>query len=303
MQPGGGGGGVTATKQHPHPHPPYRGIINTQGTSCHTSSALQLLFHCFPKFRAAVLELARVSADYYVSSRLRSQQRKRQQQRKQKDDATKGSGGAGEEEEGDEGGEVIYQEFVYQLSWFFHLLAYCEDIVQVSQERVDKVFAPYRTLLPSSSSSYVEEEAPTTTDKEAAEAKEEAAASAVATAVEVEEVSDSEGEGEEIAKDDEAAAAAAAREEKVPNNNATTTIDADDFLASLDALMNGSSREATKQEDSDVEKGYDGISCSFAIAISFSRWHFNCKRQQQQRSRRCSKYSYHGCTRFFRIIK
>src|SRR5210317_34676 len=43
----------------------YRGITNTNGTSCHTSSALQLLFHCFPRLREELLNLANVSVDYY----------------------------------------------------------------------------------------------------------------------------------------------------------------------------------------------------------------------------------------------
>ena len=83
----------------------YRGIANTNGTGCHTSSALQLLFHCFPRLRDELLNLANISANYTVQSS--SPEHKHAQ--------------------------AIEKEFVYQLSWFFYLLANAEDIIAIAQ--------------------------------------------------------------------------------------------------------------------------------------------------------------------------
>lgn len=91
-----------------------RGIKNTNGTSCHASSALQLLFHCFPRLRARLLELALVGASYVNS------------------DATNNNNN--NDTEGDEEIQVVHNEFVHQLSWFFHLLAYAEDVLSIPSD-------------------------------------------------------------------------------------------------------------------------------------------------------------------------
>ena len=82
---------------------PYRGIANPVGTSCHTSSALQVLFHCFPALTDALLTLAPVSASRSAS-------------------AATGSGSA-----------RIDEEFVHQLAWFYHLLAHGEDLLGLAR--------------------------------------------------------------------------------------------------------------------------------------------------------------------------
>jgi len=92
---------VTITNTTATAIPTYRGIANVNGTSCHTSSALQLLFHCFPHLREALLNLAPISAEYYL------------------------------EKEGHVH-DVVQHEFVYQLSWFFYLLAYEEDALEIA---------------------------------------------------------------------------------------------------------------------------------------------------------------------------
>lgn len=86
----------------------YRGITNTNGTGCHTSSALQLLFHCFPRLRDELLNLA------YSSANLPAQK-------------------SSPSDEENKHTTAIEKEFVYQLSWFFYLLANAEDIIAITQ--------------------------------------------------------------------------------------------------------------------------------------------------------------------------
>jgi len=92
-------------------HNAYRGITNTNGTGCHTSSALQLLFHCFPRLREELLNVANVSANYTVQI----------------------SSSGSSKEKGNDHAHAIEEEFVYQISWFFHLLANAEDIIEVAR--------------------------------------------------------------------------------------------------------------------------------------------------------------------------
>lgn len=89
----------------------YRGIRNKNGTGCHTSSALQLLFHCFPRLREELLQLASVSANctVHLLSFDSSKDRKHNH------------------------AHAVEKEFVYQLSWFFYLLANAEDILALAQ--------------------------------------------------------------------------------------------------------------------------------------------------------------------------
>ena len=63
-----------------------RGISNIHGTSCHTSSAIQLIYHCFPTLRSSLLELAPKSAEYHVANSVerRSYNSNRQQQQRRK---------------------------------------------------------------------------------------------------------------------------------------------------------------------------------------------------------------------------
>ena len=86
----------------------YRGIINSNGTGCHTSSALQLMYHCFPKLREEVLNLANVSANYAVKKSSSIDEESKYMQ-------------------------SLEKEFVYQLSWFFYLLASSKDVIEVAQ--------------------------------------------------------------------------------------------------------------------------------------------------------------------------
>jgi len=88
-----------------------RGITNANGTGCHTSSALQLLFHCFPRLREDLLNIANVSASYTAQQSLSSTS-----------------------DEENNSVKAIEKEFVYQLSWFFYLLANAEDIIAIAQE-------------------------------------------------------------------------------------------------------------------------------------------------------------------------
>ena len=101
---------MTTSKLQPHSIMSHRGINNVNGTACHTSSALQLIFHCFPLLREALLKLAPVCAEFYMMG-----QRKRSSRSANK------------------GAEIVQNEFVYQLSWFFYLLAYDEDVLEVSK--------------------------------------------------------------------------------------------------------------------------------------------------------------------------
>ena len=129
-----------------HHRYPHRGINNVHGTSCHTSSALQLLFHCFPEVTEALLQLAPVSAEYYWTTTATAaaadaaQRERRNRQRHQ----------SREENNSDEASPVLavpatssvvvflpHHEFVYQLSWFYHLLAYSEDVLQIYKEKVN----------------------------------------------------------------------------------------------------------------------------------------------------------------------
>eukprot|EP00804_Cyclotella_cryptica_P011068 CCRYP_013541-RA/>CCRYP_013541-RA protein AED:0.05 eAED:0.05 QI:0/-1/0/1/-1/1/1/0/1054 len=86
-----------------------RGITNTSQTACHTSSSLQLLYHCFPLLRRALLELASIA----------SRERRRQQRRKAKECPKGEHGQTSEQDDNNEWDS----ELVYQLSWFFLLLA------------------------------------------------------------------------------------------------------------------------------------------------------------------------------------
>lgn len=86
----------------------YRGITNANGTGCHTSSALQLLFHCFPRLREDLLNLANVSANYTAQKSPLSVEEMKHVQ-------------------------TVEKEFVYQLSWFFYLLANADDIIAIAQ--------------------------------------------------------------------------------------------------------------------------------------------------------------------------
>jgi len=90
-----------------------RGITNANGTGCHTSSALQLLFHCFPRLREDLLNLSNVSANYTAQQSLSS---------------------TSTSDEENNSVKAIEKEFVYQLSWFFYLLANAEDIIAIAQE-------------------------------------------------------------------------------------------------------------------------------------------------------------------------
>lgn len=85
-----------------------RGITNANGTGCHTSSALQLLFHCFPRLREDLLNLANVSANYAAQKSPLSDEENKHVQ-------------------------AVEKEFVYQLSWFFYLLANAEDIIAIAR--------------------------------------------------------------------------------------------------------------------------------------------------------------------------
>jgi len=131
---------------YPPPHP-HRGINNVNGTSCHTSSALQLLFHCFPKVTEALLLLAPISAEYYwidKCTKAATQQERRHQKQLQnrivKIDNQCGIDETHSYTVGLRGTEsIIPIEFVYQLSWFFHLLACSEDILQVAKEKAENV--------------------------------------------------------------------------------------------------------------------------------------------------------------------
>ena len=93
----------------------YRGITNANGTSCHTSSALQLLFHCFPRLREELLNLANVSVDYYCPTQHHN------------------GASCAQKDRVDKHTQAIENEFVYHLSWFFYLLAYAEDITSTNQ--------------------------------------------------------------------------------------------------------------------------------------------------------------------------
>lgn len=86
----------------------YRGITNDNGTGCHTSSALQLLFHCFPRLREDLLNLANVSANYTAQKSPLSDEENKHV-------------------------KTVEKEFVYQLSWFFYLLANAEDITAMAR--------------------------------------------------------------------------------------------------------------------------------------------------------------------------
>ena len=95
-----------------------RGITNIHGTSCHTSASLQLLHHCFPTLRVSILELASVSADYHVEEQYYNKVK------------TKEGNNVDEEDL-----EIIECEFVYQLSWFYYLLAHNVDILDVARTK------------------------------------------------------------------------------------------------------------------------------------------------------------------------
>ncbi|KAL7506616.1 hypothetical protein ACHAXN_003862 [Cyclotella atomus] len=72
-----------------------RGIKNPSDTACHTSSSLQLLYHCFPSLRCALLDLSSISS------------------RENRDIAKK-----------DQTAVDFNNELVYHLSHFYHLLTY-----------------------------------------------------------------------------------------------------------------------------------------------------------------------------------
>ena len=96
-----------------------RGITNTYQTNCHTSSSLQLLYHCFPLLLRALLDLASIAS----RERQRRQRRRRQHFRnaKREHDPQREPE---EEEENEEEEEEWERELVYQLSWFFRLLVH-----------------------------------------------------------------------------------------------------------------------------------------------------------------------------------
>jgi hypothetical protein len=143
--------------RHRHPH---RGISNVHGTSCHTSSALQLLFHCFPKVTEALLQLAPICAEYYwiekytaddgaLAPQREQHRRNHQYQRQIREennivasdnknhcmDETDCENGRLKKSAPSESSSIIHREFVYQLSWFFHLLAYSIDVLQISKDK------------------------------------------------------------------------------------------------------------------------------------------------------------------------
>ncbi len=100
-------------------HEQYRGIINGQGTACHTSSALQLIFHCFPDVRGTLLELAVASSDASTHSSDENDDRENNSAEKISNDKFSSI----------ENGAIIrQQEFVYQLAWFFYLLKHAERV-------------------------------------------------------------------------------------------------------------------------------------------------------------------------------
>lgn len=143
----------SSSRTNYHPPHPHRGINNVNGTSCHTSSALQLLFHCFPKVTEALLLLAPISAEYYWIDKCTTAatQQERRHQNQLQNHIVKIDNQCGIDEtqsyiEGlknpisvvDRGTEsIIPNQFVYQLSWFFHLLAYSEDMLQVTKEKAE----------------------------------------------------------------------------------------------------------------------------------------------------------------------
>ena len=113
----------------------YRGITNINKTSCHTSSSIQLLYHCFPQLTNSILDLAESSAVYHVQQ-LYNKKARRGSDKKNK--STNKDGIAENDDKGEGKSDVIESEFVYQLSWFYYLLTYNIDILQVSRTKFAK---------------------------------------------------------------------------------------------------------------------------------------------------------------------
>jgi len=114
----------------------YRGITNINKTSCHTSSSIQLLYHCFPPLTDSIIDLAECSAIYHVQQ-LYNKRGRRGSDKKNKSTKTDSIAENDKEGEGKDN-DVIESEFVYQLSWFYYLLTYNIDILQVSRTKFAK---------------------------------------------------------------------------------------------------------------------------------------------------------------------
>ncbi|KAL7478724.1 hypothetical protein ACHAW6_004479 [Cyclotella cf. meneghiniana] len=93
-----------------------RGITNTSRTACHTSSTLQLLYHCFPLLRRALLDLASIAS--------RERRRRIRRHCRNAKASTKREQGQPSEQEKETEEEEWERELVYQLSWFFRLLTH-----------------------------------------------------------------------------------------------------------------------------------------------------------------------------------
>jgi hypothetical protein len=82
-----------------------RGIKNPSHTACHTSSSLQLLYHCFPHLRCALLDLS-----FILSWEIRCTA------------------------ENDRAAAEFNDELVYRLSHFYHLLTHGQHAAKPANE-------------------------------------------------------------------------------------------------------------------------------------------------------------------------
>ena len=100
--------------------------------ACHNSSALQLLYHCFPCITERLLTLAKIGYNldgYYYRQSLTTRVYPLSSKVKiAKDGESNGEGGEldninDKDDYDDDGSSIIQREIVYQLAFFFHSLS------------------------------------------------------------------------------------------------------------------------------------------------------------------------------------
>mmetsp|Transcript_7262 Transcript_7262/g.15640 ORF Transcript_7262/g.15640 Transcript_7262/m.15640 type:complete len:1243 (-) Transcript_7262:13-3741(-) len=120
-------------------HERYRGITNSQGTACHTSSALQLIFHCFPNVRDKLLDLAVATSDASVHAHDENNDSKNNEARNISSDELSSS---------KKGVMIMQQEFVYRLAWFFYLLKHARHVHTTKESSQRRKQGNYEEISP-----------------------------------------------------------------------------------------------------------------------------------------------------------